>query len=388
MKVEEARKKHVSCVYCLEFPNGKRYVGKTKDLCSRMRLYERFDCGSKELASAIDEFGLDAVDVSILREIKCSDAIDLDLCLSLLEVKYIRDLGTLYPNGVNVSIGGECLGIPIECITTDADAIQRYNKGSKAVLLYDENGDFVREYESIARCAYDNGWDEESVRVAIGKSKPFYDKFFLRYKRYDYAPDKIELPKGYEVRERVRYKNVIETRVVERERTVYRQVRALKYDMNGKFCGEYDSKIEACRTFMHHSTCPWGEYHNGYVLFKKKDDNYPMQIESYLEFANKQMGEYYVPADQLPDIEVHEDWHTVTKFPSVNKGQLCVDGKYTNIKHQFKVYQCKMNGEVIAEFNSIRDAAHETGIAYCQIYNCLKGKTKKAAGYLWKKDEE
>lgn len=384
MTLEEAKRKSCSCVYCLEFPNGKKYVGKTKDLGSRMRLYERFDACSSVMRDDIEMFGWGEIEILVLREVVCDDKVDLDLCLSLLEVKYIRDLNTLVPNGYNVSIGGECLGIPIECITTDSDVVRRYNSGAKAVLLYDENGDFVREYESISKCAYDNGWEEDKVRECIGRHSLFYGKYFLRFKRYDYAPNKIELPKGYEVRERVRYKNVVKEVIVEKEREVHTFVSALKYDMNGKFCGEYRSKREALRSFTKSCRVGWGEYHNGYIIFKKDGDDYPKQIESHVEFANKQIGEYYVPACELPDIEVHEDWDD--KSESVVKPQLCVDGKYTNIKHKFKVYQLKTNGEIIGEFDSIRDASRETGIAYSQIYNCLRGQTKVAAGFLWRKE--
>lgn len=383
MRLEEVKSKHIACVYCLDFPNGKKYVGKTKDLCDRMDLYSRFG-GSSTLNEAISEFGLDSIDVSVIREVKCDDKIDLELCLSILEVKYIRDLNTLVPNGYNISIGGECLGIPIDCITTDSDVVRRYNDGSKAVLLYDERGDFVREYASISKCSYDNGWDDDAVRNAIGKHSLFYGKYFLRFKRYDYAPSKIELPKGYEVRERVKYKNVVKEVIVEKERQVHTFTAALKYDMNGKFCGEYRSKREALRSFTKSCRVGWGEYHNGYIIFKKGDYDYPKQIESYVEFSNKQIGEYYVPAAELPDIEIHRDWDE--KSSSSVKRHLCVDGKYTNIKHKFKVYQLTTDGEIIGGFDSIRDASHETGIAYSQIYNCLRGQTRVAAGYLWRKD--
>lgn len=388
MKIDEAKKLSISCVYCLEFPNGKKYVGKTKNLCKRLSLYLRFNHVNDALYSAIKEFGWDSIDVIILRRLDCADSIDLDICLSILEVKYIRDLCTLYPLGYNISIGGECLGIPIECITTDSSVIERHNKGSKSVLLYDTDGLFVREYDSISRCAYDNGWDEDSVRSAIGKNKPFYGKYFLRLKRYDYVPNKIELPKGYEVRERVRYKNVVKEVVVKKEREVFTYTPALRYDMNGKFCGEYKSKSSALRLYTKNHCVDWGRYHNGYILFKKRDDNYPLEIEPYHILSKKVLGDYYVPASDLPDIEVNDDWSSVCTSSNLNKVFLCVNGKYTNIKHKFKVYQCNLNGELVAEFDSIRDASHETGIGYSLIYNCLRGATKKAAGYLWKSDND
>ena len=383
MTFEEAKKKNVSCVYCMEFPNGKKYVGKTKNLSDRLALYEKFDgVGSKALTTAVNEFGLSSVSVTVLSEVKCANHVDLDLCLSILEIKYIRELGTTDADkGYNVSFGGEVLGIPIEYLTTDKDAVNAYNTGCKAILLYDENGDFVKEYPSIAMCAYDNGWDEESVRNAVGRSSLFYGRYFVRVKRYDYVPLKMELPKGYEVRERVKYKTRIEEVVVTREREKYVFVGALKYDVNGDFCGEYASKSEALRSFTKSGGVIWGKYHKGYILFKKKDDDYPTKIEPYDVLSKKITKEYYVPADQLEDIPVI---NKADSFDDVKKvTPRCVDGKYTNIKHQFKVYQYTLGGEFVAEYDSIRDAAHDTGISYAQIYNCLRGATKKAAGFRW-----
>lgn len=177
-----------------------------------MGLYASFG-GSNMVNEAIRFFGIDSVDVIILCEIKCSDSVDLDLCLSLLWIKYIRDLGTIVPNGYNVSLGGEELGIPIGYLPTDTDYVKAYSSCNKDIL----------------------------------------------------------------------------------------------------------------------------------DLFISKDNN---------------------------------------------KHPLCVNGKYTNIKHKFRVGQYRLNGDLVNTFASIRDAAHETGIAYSQIYNCLKGNTTKAAGYKWKKIDE
>lgn len=386
MNISEAKKNYCSCIYCLSFPNGLSYVGKTKELSSRMSLYERYG-GSSNVNSAIEEFGLDSIDVSILTEVKCRNSVDLELCLSILEVKYIRELNTVYPNGYNVSLGGELLGIPIEHLTTDSAIIGAHSSSSKPVLLYDLDGNFICEYPSISRCAYDNGVDEEVIRNLVGKRHPISNKWYLRFKRYDYIPQKIDAP-VYEVRERVRYKTVTETRVVERELTKFRYSKALKYDMNGDFCGEFDSKSAACKTFLKNSHCGWGEYRNGYILFKKVSDDYPKKIEDYTVLSKKQLKDYYVPANELDDIPVNHSAIISFNNSVETKQSLCVDGKYTNIKHRFSVTQLTLGGDVVATYDSIRDASIATGIAYSQIYNCLKGRTKKAAGYKWVADNE
>lgn len=384
MTVEEAKKRGDACIYCLEFPNGMRYIGKTKNIRERIGLYERFeDCSNRHLRSVVDNYGFNSADVTLLTTLECSDAIDLELSLSLLEIKYIREMNTVYPNGLNVSLGGEVLGIPIEYLATDKDLVKSRLTGSKVVLVYDLEGRFVEEYPSIARLAYDKGVDEDCVRSSIGKMTPFRDKWFLRFKRYDYVPKEIEVPK-VEIRERVRYKNVVKERIVERVRTNYAYIPALRYDMNGDFCGEYPSKAAACRVFLKNKTCNWAEYHNGYILFKKRGDDYPKKIEPYYVLNKKVLNEYYTPADELSDKEVLK---TIVGKDSVRR-PLCVDGKYTNIKLQFRIGQYTLQGELVREFDSIRDAASETGIAYSQIYACVKGSTKKASGYKWAKIEE
>lgn len=387
MKIDEAKKQRgVSCIYGLVFPNGKRYVGKTKDLSSRMGLYTRFG-GSNCVQAAIDEFGWDAIDIEVLSKVEVDDQVDLELCLSILEIKYIRELRTSESEfGYNISLGGEVLGIPINYLVTDSSAIKSMSNQSKPVLVYDLRGDFVSEYDSLSKCAYHYGINENTLRDAIGSSKPCKDKWYFRWKRYDYAPEKIEV-NFVEERERVRYKNVVKEIIVEKEREVHTYTPALRYDMNGEFCGEYKSKRDACMSFMNR-TCDWGVYTRGYILFKKVSEEYPLQIEPYHVLNKKQLKEYYVPASELPDKEVFSPLYTAMADNGNVAKPLCVDGKYTNIKHTFTVLQCKLNGEVVAEFPSLRDAARETGVAYSQIYACIKGTTKKAAGYIWKRKEE
>ena len=44
-----------------------------------------------------------------------------------------------------------------------------------------------------------------------------------------------------------------------------------------------------------------------------------------------------------------------------------------------------LDGKVVAEYDSIRDASQITGIPYSGIYACVTGRTKKSNGFVWKK---
>lgn len=48
------------------------------------------------------------------------------------------------------------------------------------------------------------------------------------------------------------------------------------------------------------------------------------------------------------------------------------------------VIQLTKNGQILAEFNSVSDAANSLGCGTGSISNCLKGKYKTAAGYKWR----
>lgn len=410
MNLEEAKKCNCSCVYCLEFPNGMKYVGKTKDLSGRIGIYLKFDGSNKYLSRAIEEFGWDSINIILLSRVDCKDKIDLELCLSILEVKYIRELNTLSPNGYNVSFGGEVLGIPVEYLTTDKDVISSYNGSSKAVLVYDLNGDFIMEYPSIGRMAYDQGVSEELIRPILNSKKMYGDKWYLRVKRYDYVPKHIEidLPKTREriiyndvvvERERVKYKDVIVRREIEKvvERKVVRKPHILKYDMNGVFCGEYNNLKEACLSFTNSSsgiTC--GSYRKGYILFEKESDDYPKQIEPHHVLSKKILGKYYRPASELedksPKISKKQDDEKrkvgrPRKTEIIEKEALSVNGRYTNINNDYPIEQYDLNGVLVATHNSIRDAAADTGLSYANIWACVMGRTKKAKGYIWKRKE-
>lgn len=48
------------------------------------------------------------------------------------------------------------------------------------------------------------------------------------------------------------------------------------------------------------------------------------------------------------------------------------------------VIQLTKNGQILAEFNSVSDAANSLGCGTGSVSNCLKGRYKTAAGYKWR----
>lgn len=354
-----------------------KYVGKTSNLGGRMRIYLRNieDGDGGKVCDAIREYGFDGVNFSILASISGLGKDDLELALGILEIKYIREMDCVWPKGYNVSLGGEVLRIPPECITTDADAIKAFKVGSKSVLVYDLNGDFLQEFDSLSRMDYELGLCEADYSKFLDKKKPIADKYYLRSKKYNVIPRKIEVI-PWVVKERIKYNTTVEERTIVKEKEMH-MAPALAYDVNGDFVGEYKSRAEACRLLTGAHKMQWGQYCKGYILYKKASDDYPKKIESYLEVRGKALGEEYKPVCELGDLP------TPIYVPPVRRAR-----KKSRVNLDYAINQFKLNGDFVATYDSIRDASQVTGIPYCQIYNCVKGTTRTCQGFLWQKAED
>lgn len=81
--------------------NCKQYVGMSVDIFSRWRSHAIMKGGCRALYAAINKYGIDVFDFTILEH--CSDR----LLLPLKEVEYIDKLQTLSPLGYNLTVGGE-----------------------------------------------------------------------------------------------------------------------------------------------------------------------------------------------------------------------------------------------------------------------------------------
>jgi group I intron endonuclease len=93
-------------VYCIEnLENGKKYIGQTtRDLAERFREH----CGnsgtsvSPKLKNAIKKYGKDYFWVDVLWESQQCNQAELDA----KEMEFIEEIGTLHPNGYNLTRGG------------------------------------------------------------------------------------------------------------------------------------------------------------------------------------------------------------------------------------------------------------------------------------------
>lgn len=375
MTFKEALSLRISCVYRLLFPDGKSYVGQTKNLGSRVRLYERqvSSCKDSPCINSLREYGMDYVSIDILCRLDGLSDSDLLMCLSILEVKYIRELDCLVPNGYNVSLGGEYLSIPPEFISTSS----RYSGSSKSVLVYDSDGNYLRSYPSIGRCGYDLGLSDKELHRYLDKPRIFDGRYIFKFHKYDYIPKKIEFA-GYKTVSKTRVVEKVEVvkRVVEKEYITHVVPRALKYDSLGNFCGEYESKTKAVMSFSKNHHVPYGKYVRGFVVYKKVSDDYPTKIEPYEETIGKKLGDVYKPMTECEDMPV-----CILNTPSVRFV------RKEKLKNDFPIGQYTKDGELVAKYSGIREAHKVGGFNYAGIWACLNGRTRKSQGYIWRRVE-
>jgi len=89
------------CVYKHTSPNGKAYIGQTKNYNNRSIKHKNPNSGCRAFASAIKKYGWD----NFLHEI-LEDNLTLEEA-NVYENLYIVDHGTLAPNGYNLTTGGD-----------------------------------------------------------------------------------------------------------------------------------------------------------------------------------------------------------------------------------------------------------------------------------------
>lgn len=365
MKISEALKVHYSCVYCLTFPNGKKYIGQTGDLGRRMRQYMQKgeEASGSMVCDAILEYGLDLVDVCVLAEVKTGDRGDLLLALSVLEIKYIRDVGTLAPNGYNVSVGGEILGLSAESIMTFGGSM--YSGSPRAVLCYDLDGNLVCEYDSIEKCAYSLGVDSDDISEFLRRGRNvFRGEYMLRYKRYGEVPQKI-MP--YKPKEVVKRRTVYEDKVVVRERRIAKAFNPiLKYDINGRYCGMYDTLADAAAS-VGLGSVQKGKITRGYIFLEYDGGEIREDIGS-IERTRRRLPKY---SDFL-SLSAEER----IRDADVNKG-------WSSLINDFPIGQYSKEGVLVSRYSSIKDASIKTGIPYANIWACVFGRVRKCRGYIW-----
>lgn len=372
-----------NCIYRLVFPDGKYYVGKTKDLRERVRLYERklkdADDNSRVMC-ALRGFGLDSVGIEVLTSVSSGSESDVELCLSILEIKYIREQDCIYPNGYNTSIGGEVLGIPADVIETKF-GVRSKEFASKPILAYDINGRFVAEYPSVNRCAYELGVDENRVKEVLGKTKLLRNTYMLREKRYGDIPKKI-LPFKPEVVKKTKTEFEVVTEKVYKQKEL--STAAIMYDKNGDYVGLFDN-VRKSRQYlkMEDTMMPFGREFRGVYIFHYNGG----EIKQHLgAFKSKNLTTmFYDDILALGDIENIGERISLVLEPVPEKEAIEKNPKVVITREpKPRIEKYTLDGEYVCTYENAIYAAADNNVYSSAIHSCARKKTRRCGDFIYR----
>lgn len=372
-----------NCIYRLVFPDGKYYVGKTKDLRERVRLYERkindLDDSSRVMA-ALREFGIKNVGIEVLTSVSSRSESDIELCLSILEIKHIREQDCIYPKGYNTSIGGELLGIPADVIETKF-GVQSKEFASKPILAYDIEGNFVDEYPSVNRCAYELGVDENRVKGVLGKVKLLKNTYMLREKKYGDIPKKI-LPFKPEVVKKTKTEYDVVTEKVFKQKELSNA--AIMYDKNGDYVGLFDNARKSRQYLkMEDTKMPFGREFRGVYIFHYNGG----EIKKHLGvFKSKNLTTmFYDDILALGDVEnIGERISLVLE--SVPEKDVSEKNPKVVIKREPKprVEKYTLDGQYVCTYENAIHAAADNNVYSSAIHACARKKTRRCGDFIYR----
>lgn len=125
----------MGCVYCLYFPNGKRYVGVTHGTADARFSAHKYTAANgkshevKHVHRAIAKYTPERVVLATL--VVCGN---YEL-LKRIEVAFISSMNTKSPNGYNLTDGGEGLLAPPACVRAKISAAGIGRKHTEATKL-------------------------------------------------------------------------------------------------------------------------------------------------------------------------------------------------------------------------------------------------------------
>ena len=375
-----------NCIYRLVFPDGKYYVGKAKDLRKRVHLYERKindSDDSSRVITALREFGIENVGIEVLTSISSRSESDIELCLSILEIKYIREQDCIYPKGYNTSIGGELLGIPADVIETKF-GVHSKDFASKPILAYDIDGNFVTEYPSVTRCAYELGVDENNIKLVLGKAKLLKKTYMLREKKYGEVPKKILPFKPAVV---VQRRTKIEYDVVKEKK--YKKVEisnaAIMYDKNGDYVGLFDN-VRKSRQYlkMEDTKMPFGREFRGVYIFHYNGG----EIKQHLgAFKSKNLTTmFYDDILALGDVENIGECISLVLEPIPEKEVVEKKNPKVVVKREPKprIEKYTLDGQYVCTYENATHAAVDNNVYSSAIHSCAKKKTRRCGDFIYR----
>lgn len=253
---------------------------------------------------------------------------------------FIKKYNTLWPNGWNFTSGGQ------ECKELSREVIERIRIAHfKPILRYDMyTGILKSEYNSMNAAANDSGQDVSNI-CACAKGKRIYvgDSVY-RYKLTEEAPRQIDVT----------------------------------------YVSEYIQQVHVNRS----KACSLS--HKGHITSletrRKQSEIAKAQGRKPPNHTGKPS---YMKGKHLdPDVAKERYAKTLKNHPDYGDKIRMVRKKGKDSYQACSVYQRDRKGNILARFETIREASTATGIPEGLISRCIKGKYKEGGGFIWTYTED
>lgn len=386
--------------------SGLSYIGQTVTGLNRRRSQHLRDAVSDSVNHfhlALMQYGKDAFEWEVLDEFIGEKEYVIH-ALNVAEEYHILKHHTLIGEfGYNATKGGYSSDKFASVIKKRALA----NYGGKPVLQYDLEGNFIREFESIAEVKRCFGVENRNGRHFIGR---MWRGFQWRAKDNEYYPRKIAsyMPKssGRSV--------VVYTADGKFFKTYRRQVDCWKdlgqkYRVRDNFDNTLVRSWQNVEYLVFKNTGEYPQQINVNMVYPKEKENRDKQAQTIPVLQYSTDGYLIAEYDSLPDAhrktgysirQIRESCKRALPYRMSHRTKCIwrfkedvIEKKIDIVAPQSKTYERKLEhrilqygktGEFIKEYNCLRDASESTGIGISVIRRSMRGKCYKDDAFQWR----
>lgn len=277
--------------------NGRSYIGQTRcSLSNRIKQHfvdARRPESINEFHLALTQYGKDGFEWKVIDEFTGTKEEVIHALNVAEEYHILKNRTMLDENGYNATRGGYSSN-------KFADAIKRRSKVDcryKAVLQYDLNGDFIREWESVSDVCRSLGY--KNLNAYLVSKRPLRG-YQWRVKESEAFPKKID---AYQ--------------------KARRNSPVLAYTSDGNFYKEFES-LNQCRVELDRQYNAREEISDisipchlkdNFIIFKKKKEEYPLKIN--VEIIYPRRARVAFEPTNIPVLQYSRDGVFMREFPSI-----------------------------------------------------------------------
>lgn len=126
---------------------------------------------------------------------------------------------------------------------------------------------------------------------------------------------------------------------------------------------------------------------DNYICFRldgKCYRNHRLVAETFIPNSNPEKLKIVNHKNELKIDNRVENLEWVTEAENINWRNCTIKMKETKRHNKKKILQYSLDGELIKEWENINEIKNVLHLTHQHIYECCKGKAKKAYGYIWK----